>query len=113
MTKHTYFRADDGTLFIPEPQDSTIEFCTNNAMAYDACLKCDAKSPSAILSRRIVDCGLSVSALNALKALGVKIVQDLGNHCKADVLQMHNVCPKNFAEINDFMISHNLKWKEV
>lgn len=41
MTKHTYFRSDDGTLFIPEPKNAPVEFCTNNAMAYDACLKHD------------------------------------------------------------------------
>lgn len=43
MTKHTYFRADDGTLFLPEPTDGifVVHFCANNAMAYEACLKHD------------------------------------------------------------------------
>lgn len=113
MTKHTYFRADDGTLFIPEPKDAPVEFCTNNAMAYDACLKHNSETPShIILSRRITDCGFSVRVLNIMKSLDVRTVQDLCNYRKADVLQRRNVSPKSFAEIKDFMTSHNLKWKE-
>lgn len=116
MTKHTYFRADDGTLFIPEPMDGSfvVHFCTNNAIAYDACIKHDSEtSPHIILSRRITDCGFTVRVLNIMKSIDVRIVQDLCNYRKADVLQRRNVSPKSFAEIDDFMTSHNLKWKEV
>jgi hypothetical protein len=39
MTEHTYFRADDGTLFIPEtmPTDVEVRFSTNNSTAFKEC----------------------------------------------------------------------------
>ena len=40
MTKHTYLRASDGTLFIPEPDTSVnIIYCNDNANAYKECNK--------------------------------------------------------------------------
>lgn len=44
MTKHTYFRADDGTVFLPEPIDTIALTYCNNSMAYDACIKHDSKT---------------------------------------------------------------------
>jgi hypothetical protein len=40
MTKHTYFRANDGTLFIPEQEVAVkIIYCGDNANAYKECNK--------------------------------------------------------------------------
>ena len=117
MTKHTYFRADDGTLFLPEPMDGSfvVHFCTNNAMAYEACLKHDSEySPHIILSRRITDCGFSCRALNILRwTLYVETVQDLCNLRRTDLLKCRGAGHKTFAEVDNFMKSNNLKWKDL
>jgi hypothetical protein len=34
MTKHTYMRASDGTIFLPEPVIDRIHFCQDNAKAF-------------------------------------------------------------------------------
>jgi hypothetical protein len=38
MTKHTYFRASDGTIFLPEPTVGEIRYCRDNAQAYKQCV---------------------------------------------------------------------------
>lgn len=39
MTKHTYYRATDGTVFLPEPTNVTVITYNDNAQTLLACLE--------------------------------------------------------------------------
>jgi DNA-directed RNA polymerase alpha subunit len=74
-----------------------------------------------ILTKRLVDCNLSVRTLNCLKAYGEKIngewvyidietVGDLTRHTKTDMLKLRNFGKKCLIELDDFLNELGLEW---
>ena len=74
-----------------------------------------------ILTKRLVDCNLSVRTLNCLKAYGEKIngewvyidietVGDLARHQKTDLLKLRNFGKKCLIELDDFLDELGLEW---
>lgn len=110
MTKHTYFRANDGTLFIPEPLDAVALMCCNNAMAYDACLEHDRQTLPDIYKAKITEVGLSLRAVHGLRRVGVETIADICKIRKKDFARTRNVGAGTVAEVDDFLHSHNIDW---
>ena len=74
-----------------------------------------------ILTKRLVDCNLSVRTLNCLKAYGEKIngewvyidietVGDLTRHTKIEMLKLRNFGKKCLIELDDFLNELGLEW---
>lgn len=61
-----------------------------------------------ILSKRLVDCNLSVRTLNGLHANGVDTVGDLVKLHKTDLLRMRNCGKKMLSELDDFLSDFGL-----
>ena len=61
-----------------------------------------------ILRKRLVDCDISVRALNATKYLGVDTVGALASSLKADLLNARNFGKKSLAELTDLLYSFGL-----
>lgn len=60
--------------------------------------------------RRLVDCNLSVRALNSLKAAGIDTIGDLVQYNKTDLLGLRNFGRRSLTEIDDFMESMGLEF---
>lgn len=74
-----------------------------------------------ILTKKLVDCNLSVRCLNCLKAYGEKIngewvdmpidtIGDLTRHYKTDMLRLRNFGKKCLIELDDFLDELGLEW---
>ena len=74
-----------------------------------------------ILTKKLVDCNLSVRCLNCLKAYGEKIngewvdmpidtIGDLTRHNKTDMLRLRNFGKKCLIELDDFLDELGLEW---
>lgn len=61
-----------------------------------------------VLSKRLVDCNLSVRTLNGLHANGVDTVGDLVKLQKTDLLRMRNCGKKMLSELDDFLSNFGL-----
>ena len=66
-----------------------------------------------VLSKRLVDCNLSVRTLNGLHANGVDTVGDLVKLHKTDLLRMRNCGKKMLSELDDFLSDLGLCFKSV
>ncbi len=111
MTKHTYYRADDGTIFIPENNEVTTQYCTNNAEASKACIAYEFKTSLSPFAKKIEDCNLSVRARNRLKELNCETVIDICRLAKCDFIMKHGIGKKTLFEVDDFLHSYHLHWK--
>ena len=63
-----------------------------------------------LLTTRLVDCELSVRALNCLKCIDVDTIGDLVQLNKTDLLKLRNFGRKTMYELDDFLESLNLCW---
>ena len=74
-----------------------------------------------ILTKRLVDCNLSVRTLNCLKACGeyingewvykdIDTIGDLARHQKTDLLKFRNFCKKSLTELDDLLNELGLEW---
>ena len=63
-----------------------------------------------LLKSRLVDMGLSVRALNCLKAAEVETLADLVSISKADLLKFRNFGKKSLTELDEFVRSRGLEF---
>ena len=63
-----------------------------------------------LYSTRLVDCDLSVRALNCLRAYNFETVGDLAKCNKIDLLKFRNFGKKSLVELEDFLESLNLSF---
>ena len=74
-----------------------------------------------ILTKRLVDCNLTVRTLNCLKAYGeyingewvykdIDTIGDLARHQKTDLLKLRNFGKKCLIELDDFLNELGLEW---
>lgn len=63
-----------------------------------------------IYKKKVVDCELSVRALNCLKAADIDTVGDLVMHSKTDLLKYRNFGRKSLSELDDFVESLGLRF---
>lgn len=74
-----------------------------------------------ILTKRLVDCNLSVRSLNCLKSyeeivngelvdMPIETVGDLTRHRKTDLLKMRNFGKRSLTELDDFLDELGLEW---
>lgn len=61
---------------------------------------------------KISNCDLSVRAINQLRRMNVKKVEDLVLLNRTDLLRQRNMGKKTVSEIEDFLYTHNLKLKD-
>lgn len=77
--------------------------------------------PDSILTKRLVDCNLSVRALNCLHSYygydgdkygsyPIETIGDLARHLKTDLLKQRNFGMKTLKELDDFLKEHGLEW---
>ena len=65
-----------------------------------------------ILSKRLVDCELSVRTLNICHANGIETLGDLTKLHKTDWLKYRNGGKKSLIELDDLLEAHGLTWKQ-
>ena len=65
-----------------------------------------------ILSKRLVDCELSVRTLNICHANGIETLGDLCKLHKTDWLKFRNSGRKSLAELDDLLHDNGLDWAE-
>ena len=65
-----------------------------------------------ILSKRLVDCDLSVRTLNICHANGIETLGDLTKLHKTDWLKYRNGGKKSLIELDDLLEAHGLTWKQ-
>lgn len=63
-----------------------------------------------ILTKRLVDCNITVRTLNCLKAEDIETVGDLARQHKTDLLKLRNFGKKCLIEIDDFLNELGLEW---
>lgn len=63
-----------------------------------------------ILTKRLVDCNITVRTLNCLKAEDIETVGDLARRHKTDLLKLRNFGKKCLIEIDDFLNELGLEW---
>lgn len=63
-----------------------------------------------LMMTRLVDCNLSVRALNCLKAADIETIGDLVQLKKVTLLQFRNFGKKTLRELDDFLESLHLTW---
>lgn len=63
-----------------------------------------------LMMTRLVDCNLSVRALNCLKAADIETIGDLVQLKKETLLQFRNFGKKTLRELDDFLESIHLTW---
>ena len=63
-----------------------------------------------ILTKRLVDCNITVRTLNCLKAEDIETVGDLARQHKTDLLKIRNFGKKCLIEIDDFLNELGLEW---
>ena len=63
-----------------------------------------------ILKKKIVDCDLSVRAINFLEAAGIETVGELCRMHRDEALRIRNIGKKAFTELEDFMEENGLEW---
>lgn len=63
-----------------------------------------------LMMTRLVDCNLSVRALNCLKAADIETIGDLVQLKKETLLQFRNFGKKTLRELDDFLESLHLTW---
>ena len=63
-----------------------------------------------LLKTKLVDMGLSVRALNCLKAADVQTLGDLVQYNKTDLLKFRNFGKKSLSELDDLLESLNLSF---
>lgn len=63
-----------------------------------------------LMMTRLVDCNLSVRALNCLKAADIETICDLVQLKKETLLQFRNFGKKTLRELDDFLESLHLTW---
>ena len=70
----------------------------------------DALRMRQVLKSKLVDLGLSVRALNCLKAAEVETLGDLVQYHKSDLLKFRNFGKKSLSELDDLLESMNLSF---
>ena len=68
------------------------------------------KIDGGILSKKLVDCNLSVRALCCCKSAGIETVSDLAACKKMDMLKFRGFGKKSITELDDFLSDLGLKW---
>ena len=63
-----------------------------------------------MFNTKLVDCELSVRALNCLKSIDCETIGDLCRMSKIDLLKCRNFGKKSLGEIDDFLYSRNLDY---
>ncbi|MBO4785572.1 MAG: helix-turn-helix domain-containing protein, partial [Prevotella sp.] len=63
-----------------------------------------------ILTKRLVDCDISVRTLNCLKSEDIETVGDLARRNKTDLLKLRNFGKKCLIEIDDLLNDLGLEW---
>ena len=63
-----------------------------------------------ILTKKLVDCDISVLTLNCLKSEDIETVGDLARHHKTDFLKVRNFGKKCLIELDDFLDELGLEW---
>ena len=74
-----------------------------------------------ILTKRLIDCELSIRALNCLRYyygydgekwghFPIETIGDLARHWKTDLLKQRNCGKKTLKELDDFLKEHGLEW---
>lgn len=97
---------------------SVVADCTTENVVVES----DAESvPDSILTKRLIDCNLSVRALNCLHSyygyngdkwgnFPIETIGDLARHLKTDLLKQRNFGKKTLKELDDFLKEHGLEW---
>ena len=68
------------------------------------------KIDGGILSKKLVDCNLSVRALCCCKSAGIETVADLAAYKKMDILKFRSFGKKSITELDDFLSGFGLTW---
>ena len=63
-----------------------------------------------ILKKKIVDCDLSVRAINCLKAAGIETVGDLCQKDPKEIRKTRNLGGRTFCELDDLLDDNGLGW---
>ena len=63
-----------------------------------------------ILKKKIVDCELSVRAINCLKAAGIETVGDLCQKDPKEIRKIQNLGGRTFCELDDLLDDNGLGW---
>ncbi len=71
---------------------------------------CESDDLLKLLRTRIVDCDLSVRALNCLKCAEIETIGDLCKCQKLALLKFRNFGKRSLAELDDFIESIGLQW---
>ena len=110
-------RSDTETYrMLKEERDKLLEevkILRINAKSYEA-IKYEAKKmekvkPS-ILTKDLVDCNLSVRAINCCRFGDIKTVADLVAHTKTDIFKLRCMGKKTLIELDEFITSLGLEW---
>lgn len=63
-----------------------------------------------ILTKKLIDCDISVRTLNCLKSEDIETVGELARHHKTDLLKLRNFGKKCLIEIDDLLNDLGLEW---
>ena len=63
-----------------------------------------------LFSKRLVECNISIRALNCLKAKDIETIGDLVQCNRHSLLEFRNFGKKSLTELDDFLDSLNLTW---
>lgn len=63
-----------------------------------------------LLSRRLIDCDITVRSLNCVKSIDIETIGDLVKHSKLDLLKCRNFGKKSLTELSDFVDSLGLSF---
>ena len=61
-----------------------------------------------VFNTRLIDCDLSVRALNCLRSADIETIGDLARSKKSDLIRFRNFGRKSFAELDDLLYSKGL-----
>ena len=70
----------------------------------------DGDPDKELKEKRLIDCGLSVRAMNCLKSVGIETVYDLCQVNKTSLLKIRNFGKKTLSERDDFLWSIGKTW---
>lgn len=88
--------------------DESIDEVEQEEVEADELFDDEARQTRALLKSKLADLGLSVRALNCLRAADVETLADLVKHDKEELLTFRNFGKKSLTEIEELLEKNNL-----